>query len=168
MKFSVRIYADTINSDILFDTMERFIGIINYKINKPKLTAMIKPGVIQIQEPSVDFDSDDDRMDSIYAEIWAEISCSSEDRNEVFNTYKLWIDKQLSIINEALSNELVTNTIPKDSNVMCRDGRWFVEVSPGQRELSLDYVPLAFSSDYSDDIIRDTVEEIVDTMIYDK
>lgn len=141
---------------------------INYKINKPKLTAMIKPGVIQIQEPSVDFDSDDDEMDSIYAEIRAEISCSSEDRNEVFNTYKLWIDKQLSIINEALSNELVTNTIPKNSYVIFGDNRWFVEVSPGQRELSLDYVPLAFSSDYSDDIIRDTAEEIVDNMIYDK
>lgn len=168
MKFSVRIYADTINSDILFDTMERFIDIINYKINKPKLTAMIKPGVIQIQEPSVNFDSDNDSMNSIYAEIWAEISCASEDRNEVFNAYKLWIDKQLSIINGALSNELVTNTIPKDSNVMYRGDRWFVEVSPGQRELSLDYVSLAFSSDYSDDIIRDTAEEIVDTMIYDK
>lgn len=168
MKFSVRIYADTINSDILFGTMEIFIDSINYKINKPKLTAMIKPGVIQIQEPIVDFDSDNDRMDSIYAEIWAEISCSSEDRNEVFNTYKLWIDKQLSIINEALSNELVTSAIPKNSYVMFRCNRWFVEVSPGQRELSLDYVPLAFSSDYSDDIIRDTAEEIVDNMIYDK
>ena len=168
MKFSVRIYANTINSDILFDTMERFIDIINYKINKPKLTAMIKPGVMQIQEPIVDFGSDDDEMNSIYAEIWAEISCSSEDRNEVFNTYKLWIDKQLSIINEALSNELVTNTIPKNSYVMFRGDRWFVEVSPGQRELSLDYVPLAFSSDYSDDKIRDTSEEIVDMMIYDK
>lgn len=168
MKFSVRIYADTINSDILFDTMEIFIDSINYKINKPKLTAMIKPGVIQIQEPIVDFDSDNDRMDSIYAEIWAEIICSSEDRNEVFNTYKLWIDKQLSIINEALSNELVTSAIPKNSYVMFRCNRWFVEVSPGQRELSLDYVPLAFSSDYSDDIIRDTAEEIVDNMIYDK
>ena len=32
MKFSVRIYANTINSDIIFDTMERFIDIINYKI----------------------------------------------------------------------------------------------------------------------------------------
>lgn len=168
MKFSVKIYADTINSDILFDTMEKFIDTLNYKINKPKLTAMIKPGVIQIQEPSVDFDSDDNRMDSIYAEIWAEISCSSEDRNEVFNTYKTWIDKQLSIINDALSNEFATSAIPKDSFIMFSENRWFVEVSPGQRELSLDYVPLAFSSDYSDDKIRDTAEEIVDMMIYDK
>ena len=55
MKFNVKIYANNLNSDILYESMENFLDTLNYDLNAPRINAMIAPEVISIQDVSFDF-----------------------------------------------------------------------------------------------------------------
>ena len=168
MKFNIKIYANNLNSDILYESTENFLDTLNYDLNAPRINAMIAPEVISIQDVSFNFDSDDDRMSSIYLDICFEASSSTKDKERLFTSLKNCVERQVNTINDWLASELVTSKIPKDCYIMFKDKRWFVEVSPEKTTLSVDYGALSFSAEDSEDSIRDTVDEIVDTMIYDQ